>query len=124
MTNQEKVCEVVMKLQEFQTSMVDALLEPLLQDEDGNERTYIQIDRRNDEGNADIFAGIMQDVRTYADTLPDEEASKLETFFAESAVQEPLHAPGMHSMFAGGGEFVGPSAPPALGAGLRYLGKR
>ncbi|MCX7090929.1 MAG: hypothetical protein NTU48_05715 [Legionellales bacterium] len=117
MTNQEKVCEVVMKLQEFQTSMVDALLEPLLQDEDGDERTYIQIDRRNDEGNADIFAGIMQDVRTYADTLPDEEASKLETFFAESAVQEPLHAPGEFGMFGGGGDFVGPSAP-VLGAGL------
>lgn len=121
MTNHEKVSEVVMKLQEFKTEMVDDLSDSLLNQEDGQPRIYIPIDPKKDATNADIFAAIMEDVGEYADTLTDEESSKLETFFTESGALGPLYSPGAHGLFGRADDFVGPDDP---GINHRFGGKR
>ena len=120
MTNHEKVSEVVMKLLEFNTDMVDTLSDSLLNQNDGNRRTYISIDPKTDKQNTEIFHAIMEDVEKYANTLSDEESSQLDKFFTESGVKPSLHSPGVHGIFGDADASSADFSPSSRSSGSRF----
>lgn len=99
--HQQKICDAVTQLTEYETSLVDELNGILLK-QAGTEldRVYKKVGSRNDAAFASQFADIMEDIRSYSDTLAPQESSKLGEFFTTSQ-HAPAH--GRLNMFAGHG---------------------
>ncbi|HVT62457.1 MAG TPA: hypothetical protein VHD33_03080, partial [Legionellaceae bacterium] len=86
---QTRVCNAVERLQAYGTSLVEALADKLLMQQNNDasviqKRIYKNVNPKKDAVFASQFEDIMADVERYSNSLAKEESSRLGDFFTES----------------------------------------